>query len=178
MGRSPYSTVPTHHWFMARIRSFLPPAFSGHYMRAGGPTSLAETGADLSTIQAVGHWNSDAFQAYIPKNLVVLHALLFGCPTHQPATWPLLPTISWALPSLCSLFSFSITEPFFFTFLFYLNIETYIAFYSVCSLEIIFELLWWALATSEVAFCLLVRYSPWRRLEEVNSTHILHTFTD
>ena len=81
-----HGTVPTRHWFMARFRSLLPPAFSGHSMRAGGATSLAETGADLSTIQAVGRWNSDAFQAYIRKNPVVIHALLFGRPAHQPAT--------------------------------------------------------------------------------------------
>jgi hypothetical protein len=81
-----HGTVPTRHWFMAKLRSFLPPTFSGHSMRAGGATSLAETGADLSTIQAVGRWNSDAFQAYIRKNPVVIHALLFGRPAHQPAT--------------------------------------------------------------------------------------------
>jgi hypothetical protein len=78
-------TVPTRHWFMSRLRTFLPTKFAGHSMRAGGATSLAEAGANVSTIQAVGRWSSDAFQIYIRKNPVVLHALLFGRPAHQPA---------------------------------------------------------------------------------------------
>lgn len=77
-------TVPTRHWFMSRLRAFLPPQFAGHSMRAGGATSLAETGANLATIQAVGRWNSDAFQVYIRKNPVILHALIFRRPVHQP----------------------------------------------------------------------------------------------
>jgi hypothetical protein len=78
-------SVPTRHWFMSRLRTFLPTKFAGHSMRAGGATSLAEAGANVSTIQAVGRWSSDAFQIYIRKNPVVLHALLFGRPAHQPA---------------------------------------------------------------------------------------------
>ena len=53
-------------------------------MRSGGATSLAEAGADLATIQAVNHWSSEAFRIYIQKNPVLIHALLFGHPTHQP----------------------------------------------------------------------------------------------
>jgi len=78
-------TVPTRHWFMSRLRSYLPTQFGGHSMRAGGATSLAETGATVSTIQAIGRWNSDSFQIYIRKNPVILHALLFGRPAHQSA---------------------------------------------------------------------------------------------
>jgi hypothetical protein len=80
-----HGTVPTRHWFMSRLRTFLPASFGGHSMRAGGATSLAKAGANVSTIQAVGRWSSDAFQIYIRKNPVVLHALLFGRPAHQPA---------------------------------------------------------------------------------------------
>ena len=46
--------------------------------------SLAEAGADLATIQAVGRWSSDAFCIYIRKNPVVIHAILLGRPAHQP----------------------------------------------------------------------------------------------
>src|ERR1700678_3527559 len=73
-----------------------------------------------------------------------LYCLPFLEPFHPYALFFLSPSLS--LSSL----------PFFFI----QNFKTCIAFYSVRSLEIIFELLWWALATSEVAFCLLVCYSP------------------
>jgi len=78
-------SVPTRHWFMCRLRTSLSAHFGGHSMRAGGATSLAEAGADVSTIQAIGRWSSDAFQIYIRKHPVVLHAILFGRPAHQPA---------------------------------------------------------------------------------------------
>jgi hypothetical protein len=78
-------SVPTRHWFMSHLRTYLPSEYAGHSMRSGGATSLAEAGVNLSTIQAVGRWSSDAFQIYIRKNPVVLHALLFGRPAHQPA---------------------------------------------------------------------------------------------
>jgi hypothetical protein len=53
--------IPTRHWFMSHMRNFLPAFFGGHSMRAGGATSLAEPGADMSTIQAIGCWSSDTF---------------------------------------------------------------------------------------------------------------------
>jgi hypothetical protein len=52
-------------------------------LRAGGATSLAEAGVPPATIQAMGRWSSHAFQIYIRKNPVVLHALLFRRPAHQ-----------------------------------------------------------------------------------------------
>ena len=76
--------VPTRHWFMSRLRKFFPKEIAGHSMRSGGATSLAEAGADLATIQAVGRWSSDAFRIYIRKNPVLIHAVLFGRPAHQP----------------------------------------------------------------------------------------------
>ena len=76
--------VPTRHWFMTRLRRFFPKNIAGHSMRSGGATSLAEAGADLAMIQAVGRWSSDAFRIYIRKNPVLIHALLFGRPAHQP----------------------------------------------------------------------------------------------
>jgi integrase len=77
-------TVPTRHWFLSHLRTYLPTNFAGHSLRSGGATSLAEAGVDLSIIQAAGRWSSDAFQIYIRKNPVVLHAVLFGRPAHQP----------------------------------------------------------------------------------------------
>ena len=76
--------VPTRHWFITRLRKFFPKEIAGHSLRSGGATSLAEAGADLATIQAVGRWSSDAFRIYIRKNPVLIHAVLFGRPAHQP----------------------------------------------------------------------------------------------
>jgi hypothetical protein len=76
--------VPTRHWFMSRLRAFFPTDIAGQSMRSGGATSLAEAGADLATIQAVGRWSSDAFKIYIRKHPVLIHAVLFGRPAHQP----------------------------------------------------------------------------------------------
>ena len=76
--------VPTRYWFMSRLRAFFPKEIAGHSLRSGGATSLAEAGADLATIQAVGRWSSEAFRVYIRKNPVLIHAVLFGRPAHQP----------------------------------------------------------------------------------------------
>jgi len=78
--------VPTRHWFMSRLRSFFPKEIAGQSLRSGGATSLqvAEAGASLATIQAAGRWASKAFQIYIRKNPVLLHAVIFGRPAHQP----------------------------------------------------------------------------------------------
>jgi hypothetical protein len=77
-------TVPTRHWFMSRLRAIFPKNIAGQSLRSGGATSLAEGGADLETIQAVGRWSSNAFRIYIRKNPVVIHAILLGRPAHQP----------------------------------------------------------------------------------------------
>ena len=76
--------VPTRHWFMSRLRRFFPKNYAGQSIRSGGATSLAEAGADLATIQAVGRWSSKAFRIYIRKNPVLIHAIIFGRPAHQP----------------------------------------------------------------------------------------------
>lgn len=76
--------VPTRHWFIKRLRTFFPKEIAGQSLRSGGATSLAEAGADLATIQAAGRWASKAFQIYIRKHPVLLHAMIFGRPAHQP----------------------------------------------------------------------------------------------
>ena len=63
---------------------FLMQEIAGQSLRSGGATSLAEAGADLATIQAAGRWASKAFQIYIRKHPVLLHAMIFGRPAHQP----------------------------------------------------------------------------------------------
>jgi hypothetical protein len=76
--------VPTRHWFLSRLRVLFPSSYAGHSLRSGGATSLAEAGVDPSVIQAIGRWSSPAFRIYIRKNPVVLQALVFGRPAHQP----------------------------------------------------------------------------------------------
>jgi hypothetical protein len=76
--------VPTRHWFISRLRNFFPGNFAGQSLRSGGATSLAEAGADLETIRAAGRWSSTAFRIYLRKNPVLLHAIIFGRPAHQP----------------------------------------------------------------------------------------------
>jgi hypothetical protein len=70
--------VPTRGWFISRLRKFFPPSISGHSMRAGGATALAEEGAAPELIKAAGRWTSDSFERYIRKNPVLLHALILG----------------------------------------------------------------------------------------------------
>ena len=67
-------------------------------MCAGGATSLAEAGVPPNIIQAVGRWALDTFQIYIRKNSVLLQAMLFRCPAHQPAnTWLTSTFLNWTI---------------------------------------------------------------------------------
>jgi len=70
--------IPTRSWFTCRLRHFFNSSVSGHSMRAGGVTLLAELGTLPHLIQAIGRWKSDAFEAYIRKHPVLIQALLFG----------------------------------------------------------------------------------------------------
>ena len=79
--------VPTRGWFMRKLRGFFPKDIGGQSMCAGGATSLAEAGVAPPVIQAIGRWASNSFQIYIRKNPVLLQALLFGHPAHQPAAF-------------------------------------------------------------------------------------------
>jgi len=73
-------TVPTRSFFVSRLKAFFPHDVSGHSLRAGGATMLAERGAAPHIIQAAGRWSSDAFQTYVRKNPFLLHGLLFPAP--------------------------------------------------------------------------------------------------
>ena len=70
--------IPTHSFFIKRLRRFFDSDTAGQSLRAGGATSLAENGVPPSIIQAIGRWASDAFKIYIRKNPVLIQALLFG----------------------------------------------------------------------------------------------------
>jgi hypothetical protein len=73
---------PTRSWFLDRLRQFCPPEISGQSMRAGGATALAQAGASADLIRGAGRWSSNAFERYIRKNIIVLHALILGRALH------------------------------------------------------------------------------------------------
>jgi hypothetical protein len=73
-------TIPTRSFFIHRLRLFFGSDVGGQSMRAGGATSLAENGTPPSLIQSIGRWASTAFQIYVRKNPVLIHALLLGQP--------------------------------------------------------------------------------------------------
>ncbi|PIL36253.1 hypothetical protein GSI_01915 [Ganoderma sinense ZZ0214-1] len=78
-------TSPTRRWFITRLKSFFPNDVSGHSMRSGGATALAVTGVPPSSIQAIGRWSSDAWQLYIRKHPVLVHATMLAEQlTHAP----------------------------------------------------------------------------------------------
>ncbi|KAI1789305.1 hypothetical protein LXA43DRAFT_1062932 [Ganoderma leucocontextum] len=77
-------SVPTRTWFIRRLCALFPKDVAGHSMRAGGATSLAAAGVSPTAIQAVGRWSSSAWQCYIRKHPVVLHAMLFNGSDRAP----------------------------------------------------------------------------------------------
>jgi len=68
---------PSRSWFLRRLKKYCPPDIAGQSMRAGGATALAEAGAPSELIRGAGHWSSNAFERYIRKNIIVLHALCY-----------------------------------------------------------------------------------------------------
>jgi hypothetical protein len=75
-------TSPTRSWFLRRLRQFCPPDIAGQSIRAGGATALAEAGAPADLIRGAGRWTSNAFERYLRKNVIVLHALILRCALH------------------------------------------------------------------------------------------------
>ena len=75
--------IPSRSWFTRRLHKLIPTDnISGHSMRAGGATALAVSGATSSVIQAIGRWSSEAWQAYIRKHPILLHAILSADRVH------------------------------------------------------------------------------------------------
>ena len=73
---------PSRSWFLRRLKQYCPPDIAGQSMRAGGATALAEAGAPGELIRGAGRWSSNAFERYIRKNVIVLHALILGRSIH------------------------------------------------------------------------------------------------
>jgi hypothetical protein len=71
-------TIPTRSWFINRLHTYFPNDIAGQSMRAGGATALAEAGASPELIKGAGRWSSAAFERYIRKNPILLHALILS----------------------------------------------------------------------------------------------------
>ena len=72
--------IPTRSFLIHCLRQFFGSDVGGQSMRAGGATSLTENGTPSSLIQSIGRWASMAFQIYVHKNPILIHALLLGPP--------------------------------------------------------------------------------------------------
>ena len=82
------SILPTCSWFLRCLKEFCPADIADQSMRVGGATALAQANTSAELIWGAGRWSSDAFEHYIRKNVVVLHALILGHALHYShATW-------------------------------------------------------------------------------------------
>ena len=79
--------LPWHAWFLCQLKKYCSSDIAGQSMCVGGATALAQAGASAELIWGVGWWVSDAFERYIWKNVIVLHALILGHMLHYSQTW-------------------------------------------------------------------------------------------
>ena len=75
-------TILLHAWFIKHLRHYFGTDIAGQSLRAGGATAMAEAGAVPELIKGAGRWSSIAFERYIRKNPVVLHALILSRSSH------------------------------------------------------------------------------------------------
>jgi hypothetical protein len=75
-------SVPLCSWFIRRLHHYFSAHIAGQSLRAGGATAMAEAGAEPQLIKGAGQWSSTAFERYIRKNPVVLHALILSRSSH------------------------------------------------------------------------------------------------
>ncbi|KAJ3928447.1 MAG: putative retroelement protein [Lentinula lateritia] len=77
--------ILTRDWFLRQLHWFISDArISGQSLQAGSATALTEDGTAPNLIQAAGHWASEAFRFYIPKNPILLQAMLTNCQQNYP----------------------------------------------------------------------------------------------
>jgi len=75
-------TTPLRSWFISHLHHYFGTDIAGQSMRSGGATAMAEAGAVPELIKGAGRWSSTAFERYIRKNLVMLHALILSRSSH------------------------------------------------------------------------------------------------
>ena len=76
------STIPLGSWFIKRLQRYFSAHIAGQSLWAGGATAMAEAGTEPQLIKGAGRWTSNAFERYIRKNPVVLHALILTHSSH------------------------------------------------------------------------------------------------
>jgi hypothetical protein len=74
-------SIPLQSWFIKRLHCYFGSDIAGQSLWAGGATAMAE-GAAPQLIKGAGRWSSSAFECYIRKNPVVLHALILSRSSH------------------------------------------------------------------------------------------------
>jgi len=75
-------SIPTRGWFIRRLRKYFASDVAGQSLRSGSATALAEAGAPPELIKGAGRWSSQAFERYIRKNPIILHALILARSYH------------------------------------------------------------------------------------------------
>lgn len=70
--------MPTRSFFINRLCRVLGKEYAGQSMRAGGATALAQARTPSSSIKQMGRWSSSAFEVYIRRHPVLMHAILDG----------------------------------------------------------------------------------------------------
>ena len=74
--------IPLRSWFIKRLHHYFSTQIAGQSRRAGGATTMAKAGAEPQLIKRASRWSSNAFEHYIRKNPVVLHALILSRSSH------------------------------------------------------------------------------------------------
>src|ERR1700676_3284427 len=75
-------TIPLHAWFIKHLRHYFGTDIAGQSLHTGGATAMAEAGAISELIKGAGRWSSIAFECYIQKNPIMLHALILSRSSH------------------------------------------------------------------------------------------------
>jgi len=75
-------TIPLHAWFIKHLHHYFGTDIAGQSLCAGGATAMTEAGAIPELIKGAGRWSLIAFEHYIRKNPVVLHALILSRSSH------------------------------------------------------------------------------------------------
>lgn len=70
---------PTRSWFLRRFRPLFPFQKTGHSLRSGGATYLANRGVDLSLIKEAGRWSSSAFKPDPSSSSCSCVCILYSC---------------------------------------------------------------------------------------------------
>ena len=78
---------PFRSWFIPILKS-VAPGITGHGLRAGGATFLAERGVPADIIKRLGRWSSDTWELYIRNHPALMAALALHALRDRPALAP------------------------------------------------------------------------------------------